>query len=150
MPLHFLRSREEPGIRQGCPYISCDHVKLDELLLRLTGGLLGNCCRSGHAAPSSSFQRNCRQHIAIVLYLAVLLPVIKIHLPQIAVPTTPSEYNGITSRGGAAAGRKACAEGIHRFKTIVLYVAAVCALVGVEAVAKTPCARLSEPYEVEI
>src|SRR6266702_8735946 len=122
-----VTARNVGGIRKGCPYISCDHMKLDELLLRLTGGLLGNCCRSGHAAPSSSFQRNCRQHIAIVLYLAVLLPVIKIHLPQIAVPTTPSEYNGITCRGDAPAGCKARAEGIHRFNTIVRYVRAVCA-----------------------
>src|SRR6266705_3436046 len=104
MLLHFLQSDEAPGIRKGCPYISCDHVKLDELLLRLTGGLLGNCCRSGHAAPSSSFQRNCRQHIAIVLCLALPLPVIKIHLPQIAAWSAPADYDGITNRGGAAAG----------------------------------------------
>lgn len=76
--------------------------------------------------PLPRFQRNCRQRIAIVLCLAVLLPVIKIHLPQIAVSTTtPSEYHGITGRGGAAAGCKARAEGIHWFNAIVRYVAAV-------------------------
>src|SRR5258706_10984694 len=37
------------------------------------------------------FQRNFRQHLAIVLCSAVLPPIIKIHLPQIAVSTTPAE-----------------------------------------------------------
>ena len=75
--------------------------------------------------PLPCFQRNRRQHIAIVLCLAVLPPIIKIHLPQIAASSAPAEYDGITRRGGATAGCKARAEGIHRFKTIVGYVSAV-------------------------
>ena len=62
-----------------------------------------------------------------MLCLALLLPVIKIHLPQIAAYSAPAEYDGITGRGGAAAGGKARAEGIRRFNTIVRYVRAVCA-----------------------
>src|SRR6266852_9149066 len=74
--------------------------------------------------PLPCFQRNRRQHVAIVLCLAVLPPIIKIHLPQVAAWSAPAEYDGITGRGDATTG-KAHTEGIHRFNAIVRYVAAV-------------------------